>query len=414
MKILYLDQYYNSPSMPGGSRVYEMARRMARAGHTVHVITSFRDPSPSTTWFTTEEEGFFIHWLPVSYANTMGFTRRVIAFVRFALFSALRAAATPADVVFATSTPLTICIPGVFTSKRQKIPMVFEVRDLWPEMPIAIGALKNPLSIWAARKLERFAYRNATRVVALSPGMAEGVAATGYAPDKITVIPNSSDLERFQPDSGARKRFADQFPMIGKGPVVLYAGTMGRVNEVSYLVQVAKVMRKRNPEIRFVVFGEGSEAERTRSLAAELGVLDCNYFQFGRVSKEQVVDTFRIATITTSTVLDIPEIQKNSANKFFDSLAAGKPIAINHEGWMADLLRESGAGLVLSRDVAEGAKQLNDFLSDHARVEAAGRAARKLAEERFSRDKLAKELERVLLFAVDEYGKNSKSRKTRK
>jgi len=314
------------------------------------------------------------------------------------------------DVIFASSTPLTICIPAVVAAKALKVPMVFEVRDLWPEMPIAVGALKNRLAIWAARRLERFAYRNAARVVALSPGMADGVAATGYPRGKIHVIPNSCDLDRFAPNSEARNRFAARVPEVGKGPVVLYAGTMGRVNEVTYLVGMAKAMRERNPDVRFVVFGEGSEEQKTRELAEREGVLGLNYFQYGRIPKEQVVDAFLAADVVTSLFAPILEMEKNSANKFFDGLAAGKPIVINYGGWQAELLRETGAGLVLDRDPEAAARELAAFLADTEKVEKAGQAARKLAEERFSRDKLAQELETVLLTAVGE----REPRKTRK
>ncbi|MDA3875406.1 MAG: glycosyltransferase family 4 protein [Kiritimatiellae bacterium] len=396
--------------MPGGSRVFEMARRLSAAGHLVHVITSYREPKKEKAWILTQEGGFDIHWMPVTYHNTMSFQRRILSFFRFAFTAAKKAASLKADVVFATSTPLTICLPGTYAAKRQRIPRVFEVRDLWPEMPIAVGALRNPFVKCAARKLERFAYRNATRVVALSPGMADGVAATGYPRDKIHVIPNSCDMDRFKSDSAASARFHDRYPELGSGPIILYAGTMGRVNEVTYLVRMAKEMRERNPEVEFVVFGEGSEEEATRTLAEELGVLNLNYHQFGRIPKELVVDAFLAADVVTSLFAPIPEMEKNSANKFFDGLATGKPVAINYGGWQADLLNETGAGLVLDRDPEAAAKQLADFISVPDKVANASHAARKLAEERFSRDKLAKELEQVLHCAVEEF----KPRNTRK
>jgi len=402
MRIVYLEQYYNSPSMPGGSRVYEMARRWVQAGHQVDVVTSYRLKTGHTTWFHTEEDGIDLHWLPVPYDNTMSFRRRIVSFFRFAFSAGAKAASFDADVIFATSTPLTICIPGVFASRRRKIPMVFEVRDLWPEMPIVIGALRNPLAIWGARWLERFAYRNATRVVGLSPGMVDGIAAAGYPRERIRMIPNSCDLERFSPDSDARERFRKRFPEIGGRQLVLYAGTMGRVNDVAWLARVAEGARERFPDIRFVVFGEGSEAEGTRELARQLGVLGGNFFQYGRLPKDQVVDAFLAADVVASVFAPIPEMEKNSANKFFDGLAAGKPMAINYGGWQAGLLRETGAGLVMDHDPEIAATQLNEFLADSSRLAEAGRASRKLAEERFSRDRLAGQLEAVLQEAVKE------------
>jgi len=328
--------------------------------------------------------------------------KRIFAFLKFLLIASHRALKIDSDVVFASSTPLTICIPAVLTAKIRRIPLVFEVRDLWPEMPIVAGALKSPLAKWAARRLESFAYRNSTRVVVLSPGMAEGVGAAGYPRRQIRLIPNSCDLDRFASDASAGSRFRQQYPELGRARLILYAGTMGRLNDVAWLVRVAEAAKQSAPDLSFVVFGEGSEETRTLEYARELGVLDRNYFQFGRISKEQVVDAFLAADVVTSIFAPIPEMEKNSANKFFDGLAAGKPVAINYGGWQADLLQESGAGLVLDRDPEIAVEQLVDFLANPARVAEAGHAARVLAEERFSRDRLAKQLEAVLREATEQ------------
>ena len=113
--------------------------------------------------------------------------------------------------------------------------MVFEVRDLWPELPIAIGALKNPFLISAARLLEKYAYKNADRIVALSPGMKEGITKTGPGEDKVAVIPNSCDrgLFRVPPEEGERLR--RRYDWLVDRPLVIYLGTFGKVNGISYL-----------------------------------------------------------------------------------------------------------------------------------------------------------------------------------
>lgn len=401
MEIIYLHQYFNTPSMQGGTRSYEMARRLVERGHRVCMVTSWRDVTDQTDWFVTDEDGIEVHWLPVRYGNEMSYRQRILAFIRFAWGSARRAAALDGDVVFATSTPLTIALPGVYAARRRKVPMVFEVRDLWPEMPIAIGALNNPVLIWAARLLEKFAYRNSSRIVALSPGMAEGIAATGFPESRIEVIPNSCDLELFAPQPGQAEAFRAIHPELDSGPIVLYAGTLGRVNRVDYMVQLAVVVDKLIPKARFVILGAGSEESKVRKLAGELGVLDKNLFMYRQLPKADVVKAFAAANIITSFFADIPEMEKNSANKFFDGLAAGRAIAINYGGWQADLLRKSGAGLVLSRDVNEAARQLESWLTDHQRLEQAGKAARILGEQHFSRDHLAARLEAALMSAME-------------
>ena len=166
MKIIYIHQYFNTPNMAGGTRSYEMARRLVSMGHEVHMLTSRRDKSSSQDYLFTLEDGIHVHWIPVAYSNKFSDVNRILAFLKFAWLSTKKGISLQGDVVFATSTPLTIAIPGYIVSRKLSIPMVFEVRDLWPTLPIAIGSLKNTLLKWIALRLERFAYFNSARVVA--------------------------------------------------------------------------------------------------------------------------------------------------------------------------------------------------------------------------------------------------------
>ena len=195
------------PDMAGATRSYEMARRLVSRGHEVHMVTSYQKVSEKTDWFESKEAGINVHWFPVTYSNEMSFSERIKAFIRFAIAASKKAQSLKGDVVFATSTPLTIAIPGYLTARKNKIPMVFEVRDLWPELPIAMGALKNPVTKWLAKQLELFAYKNASSVVALSPGMRDGVLSTGYNEQQIAVIPNSSDNALFEVSDSLGKAF---------------------------------------------------------------------------------------------------------------------------------------------------------------------------------------------------------------
>lgn len=253
MKIIYLHQYFNTPRMAGGTRSYEMARRLVRRGHEVHVVTSTRGGEErSVNWDVTVEDGITVHWFPVSYSNKFANKDRIKAFFRFAWHASSRAVQLEADVVFATSTPLTIAIPGVYAARRLRVPMVFEVRDLWPELPVAVGALRNPVGIAAARQLERFAYKNAARIIALSPGMRDGVVATGYPADRVAVIPNSCDLDLFDVSEEVGQELRAEYPWLGARPLVVYTGTLGTINGVDYLARVAAEVYKVEPDVRFV------------------------------------------------------------------------------------------------------------------------------------------------------------------
>ncbi len=243
MRILYLHQYFNTPAMAGSTRSYEIGRRLVSAGHTVEMITSARESSAGSGWFITDEAGMRVHWLPVPYSNHMSYGARIAAFARFALGAAQRAASLAGDVVFATSTPLTIALPAAWAARRLGVPMVFEVRDLWPEVPIAMGALRDPVSRFAAHRLERFAYTRSARVVALSPGMADGVAKTGYPRERIAVVPNAADLDVFQRDVSHGLAWRRRLGIEENKLLVAYMGTLGRANAVTYLVEVAEALK---------------------------------------------------------------------------------------------------------------------------------------------------------------------------
>jgi glycosyltransferase involved in cell wall biosynthesis len=142
--------------------------------------------------------------------------------------------------------------------------------------------------------------------------------------------------------------------------------------------------------------GDGQEREEIRALTRSWGLLGRNVLMPAPVSKQQMPAVLSAIDVATSVFLPIPEMESNSANKFFDALAAGCCVAINYGGWQAELLRESGAGLRLAAAPREAAQQLRALAGDRPQLEDAGRRARQLAVEHFSFDLLAKQLETVI------------------
>ncbi|MGA5301789.1 glycosyltransferase family 4 protein [Nucisporomicrobium flavum] len=388
--------------MSGGTRSFEQARRLAARGHEVHIVTSDvvgddLAKKPKYRWRRTVEAGVNVHWFPVRYSNGMPFSRRLRAFAEFMVVASVRATRLKADLVFATSTPLTVAVPGIVASKLRRIPFVFEVRDLWPEVAIEMGALRNPLARRLAGLLANLAYRNAEEVIVLSPGMADGVVARRPA-TATTIIPNAADLALFQVNQHAVRQFREGQRWLGDRPLIVYTGTLGIVNGVDYLVRAARRLRELDADVQFLIVGSGQEWEDVRSLAAAQGLLDTTVRMWSSIPKSELPVLLGASTISTSMVRPIPALWDNSANKFFDALAAGRPIAINYGGWQADLLKESGAGLVLDPyDPDAGADSLARGVRDKRWLLDAGRAARGLAIREFSRDLLFERFETVLL-----------------
>lgn len=404
MRILYLHQYFAPPTAAGSTRSYEFARRLIASGHEVHMITSAaRLPQYTSNSKVSRQDiaGIPTTVIHVPYENAMPFNQRIRAFFEFAWLASREVVKHKADVVFATSTPLTIAIPGIAAKLWHRIPMVFEVRDLWPALPIALGALKNPLAIMAAKWLEWSAYHSSAHIVALSPGMAEGVKHRNIPENRVTVIPNSCDLDVFDVPLERGQAIRQQLHLTPEQPLIVYAGSFGLIYGLDYFVEIAAVMRDELPKAYFLMIGDGATKERIVARAKQVGVLGSNLDIWNPIPKTQLADVLAAATIATSIVIPEKQLWDNSANKFFDTLAAGKPIAINYGGWQADLLNETGAGIVLPPDdPAEGARQLAEFVQDRARLQAAGEAARHLAQTRFNRDTMAQQLEAILCSVV--------------
>mgnify|MGYP003754892691 FL=1 len=397
MKIIYLHQYFNTPKMSGGTRSYEMARRMVAKGHEVHMITTDREISANMgDWEEEIIDGITIHWLGVPYDNKMSFFERVKAFFIFAFKAGSKAIFLDGDIIFATSTPLTIAIPAIQAKKKLKIPMIFEVRDLWPEVPIAIGILRNPIFKYLAKQLELYAYRNAEQVVALSQGMGDGVAKTGYPNKNIHIIPNSSDITMFQVKNTEGKKFRYEHAFLNNEKLVIYAGALGKVNGVGYLVDIANEFLQLNSNVKFLIVGSGIEENSIRTKAEKLKCLNSNFFMIDQLPKSEMPALFNSATISTSFIIPVKELEANSANKFFDTLAAGKPIVINHGGWQEALIEKYNIGLVLDRDIKVAVNSLNNLLLNQSLLDTMGKNAQSLAKSHFSRDRLSSELINVL------------------
>lgn len=403
MRILYFHQYFNTPDMSGGTRSYEMARRLVAAGHEVHIITSWLKETDEQTWFTTIEAGIQVHWFPNFYNNKMSYSERIKAFLRFAYHATKKGKSLKADLVFATSTPLTIAIPAIFTARALKVPMVFEVRDLWPELPIAMGALNNRLAQKLAYQLENWAYKNSSSIVALSPGMKDGIVKTGYPKERVAIIPNSSDNELFTIEAEQTHTFRAKYDWLQDRPLIVYTGTFGHINGVGYLVELAEQLKQLNPEIRILLVGDGVEFEKVELLAKEKAVLNINLFMMKRIPKKQIPIVLNAATLCTALFIDKPEMRANSANKFFDALAASTPILINYGGWMVDLIEKNQCGLVTwNKSIDQAAKDVVELIDDEMKLKEYALNAKKLAMTQFNRDHLAAQLNQVLQLTLDQ------------
>lgn len=410
MKITYIHQYFTTPGCAGGTRSYEFATRLVKDGHEVNIITTdsfFKQKSNNNrTWDFVEINGINVHICRSNYSNKQGFLSRIFSFLSFMILATIKGLRIKTDLIFATSTPLTIAIPAIIISKIKCKPFVFEIRDAWPDVPIAMGILKSKLIIFIARVLEKAAYINAKGIICLSPGMKDSVESSiGKSLKSIEIIPNGSDNELFDCDYEVPSSLSKEVHSIVKGKkLVIYAGTFGYVNGVDYIVEVAAHLKNRK-DIAFLLIGDGIKKHEIIEKSKKLGVLDNNLYIHAPIPKNDLAKLLKFASLSLSTTIAVPELWNNSANKVFDSFAASVPVAINHKGWLAEILSSHKAGIILSEnDCQEAAQMLGAYVSNEAKLYYARQASKKLALTIFSRDLLYNKFKRVLLNAAHPKG----------
>ena len=341
-------------------------------------------------------DGIDVLFLNVPYANRYPTPVRLASFTAFTIAAGVAGALERRpDVVFASSTPLTIGLAGLATARLKRAPFVFEIRDLWPAVPVQLGALKSRAAIRSAEWLERRLYAGAERIVVLSEGAQQDLERRGIPRGKLALIPNASDLDVFRPgvvDEGFRGKHG----LEGRF-VALYAGAMGRANGLDQLVDAAVALR--GSQVTIVALGDGGERPRLERRVRELGLENLRFLP--SVAKDELAGIVGAADVTLTIFAPYPVLETNSPNKFFDSLAAGKPPVVNLDGWLRRLVEENDAGAwAPAGDPKRLAEVLTELASDSVRVERMGRNARALAEREFSRDLMAERLARVLEEAV--------------
>lgn len=405
MHIVYIHQHFSTTAGKTGTRSYEMAQRLIRAGHKVTMICGVNDATASLFQITGRVsdqhiDGIAVKCIAESYSNRMSVWQRIMAFGRFARTATHVVGDLKADLVFATSTPLSVGIPGMKGARRLGVPFVFEVRDLWPEIVVALGVLTNPLFVWYARRLERRIYFAAERIIALSPGMKEGICRTGYPADRVHMIPNGCDLDLFRPDDAPLDdpRFGppDDFRLV-------FTGAHGLANGLDAVLDAAAELKRRGVRgIRLVFIGEGGQKEALMRRCREQG-LDEFVIWHGSIPKRDLAQVLPRMDVGMMILKNIPGFYYGtSPNKFFDYISAGIPVLNNYPGWLAGMIEAHRCGVVVPPDDAKSfADAVLSLRERRDELPAMGRRGRELAEREFSRDRLGDEFVAALERAAE-------------
>ena len=389
MHIAYIHQHFATPAQSEGTRSYEFARALIAAGHRVTMVTGRYKVAPQDMRSLgpvsqVDVDGIDVRYVNVFYNNAMGPIRRWMAFKQFVKIAKRVTVAARPDIVFATSTPLTVAEVGRYAGRKLAVPFVFEVRDIWPKLLIEMGVLTNPLAQWLMRRMELAAYRAAAHIVILAPGMEKHICATGVPEDRITFIPNSCDLEMFRPDAPPSAQFDYA---AGSEFKLAFTGAHGRANGLDAVLDAAAELKRRGAGgIQFLFIGDGGRkpALMARAEREQLGGL-ARFVP--NMPKTELAKVLPHVNAGMQILANVPGFYDGtSPNKFFDYIASGLPVLTNYPGWLAEQIRQNKCGLPVPPDDPKAFADAVLYLRDHpAECRQMGVNGRALAEREFSR-----------------------------
>lgn len=388
MHILYLHQYYCPEGGWGNDRSADFARHWVAAGHRVTVITTTayfppEHPAHRAQRYQFVEHGVEVEVWRVPYGQEMGYLRRAWAFVQFFL-CLLLLRRRKVDLIYASTTPPTVALAGAWLSRRWRCPWVLEVVDVWPEVPVGMGILRQRMLIGAMQAVMRHCYLSADQIVALSEGMRDLILPYGTGPARIHVFENGTNVATFS--ATTRETREESAPVR-----LVYAGAFGRANAVGQLLDAAERLQHLSPRWQLHLYGNGSERDGLAQRLAQSPIPGVSLHS--SVSKQQMPAVLAAADIGLVSFAPHPVLETNSANKFFDYLAAGLPVVLNYQGWQARVLDEHMAGLSAPQgDLTAFVKQLERLITDAELRKRMGVNAHQLAAARYDRALLSQQL----------------------
>lgn len=397
MHVLYLHQHFSTPQGAGGTRSYEFSRALLKRGHTVTIICGSHHLAKTGLsgeyknnmrrgFINTPEGQIEIIEINQPYSNHDGLLKRSFKFLKFSLKAIKLILTEKYDLLYATTTPLTIGIPAMAAKLFKNKKYVFEVRDLWPELPKAMGVIRNPVILKSMSVLEFGSYRLAKHCVGLSPGIVNGIAKRGVKKHSITLIPNGCDENFLNKIKNLNKPTGfnpDDF-------IAVFTGAHGEANGLAVLLDVARELKNlNNKNIKILLIGDGKEKSKLIKAAQEESLSNLIFWDpMPKVDLENILQQVDLGLMILK---NIPAFYYGtSPNKFFDYIASGLPVLVNYPGWLADLINENQCGLAVPPDDGKSfAQALIKLSEEKVLLKKMGEQARDLAQREFSREVLA-------------------------
>jgi glycosyltransferase involved in cell wall biosynthesis len=398
LHILLIHQAFVSIEEAGGTRHAETAQHLIEQGHRVTIIASpisYLTGRSRPSEKDADKSGIRVLRAATFRSIHRSFFLRLLNFFSFTISSFfVGLSVTQVDLIWGTSPPLFQAFSAWTLARIKRVPLLFEIRDLWPDFAVAAGVLNSPILIRASRWLERFLYRQADQLLVNSPGFLTHVEKLGGR--DISVIPNGADPLMFHPEDRGesfRKKhnLQDKF-------VVLYAGAHGLSNDLEIVLQAALTLKK-NPEIAIVLLGDGKDKAALIKHAQKLDLF--NVHLLPPLAKTAMADALAGSDACLAILKPLELYKTVYPNKVFDYMAAGRPILLAIDGAIRRVVEKSGAGVFVNPGDPQA---LHSAILE---IAAAPKLARKMGlegrlylEEHFNRKDLASDFNNLIELTV--------------
>jgi hypothetical protein len=383
MRILFISHYFYPEGNAPATRIHEMTRRWAAAGHDVTVVTAVPNVPAGIVyegyrnrWKQEESiDGVLVRRVWTYLAANRGTYRRLVSFLSFMITATLAGLRGPRpDLVIATSPQFFCGWSGRLVALLRRLPFVLEIRDLWPESIVAVGAMKRSAAIRMLEWLERRLYRAASSIVTVGEGYRRRLIERGVPALKMHVITNGVDLEAFSnavDSERIRRELAldDRF-------VCAFVGTIGMAAGLDVVLRAARMLKETSDDgIRFLLVGDGAERERLQSVAADEGLSSVVFA--GRLPKERMPEVVGSADASLVHLIDTPLFRSVMPSKVFEAAAMRRPIILGVGGEAASWIETAEAGIAIEPEnetaLLEAIRRLREEPALRERLGANGR-----------------------------------------
>jgi len=402
MHILFLSHYFPPEVNAPASRTFEHTRQWVKdPAVKITVITNNPNhpkgilyPGHSNNWIKKEQiQNINVVRVKTYLAPNAGFIRRTLNYLFFipAAVSASSSVKKP-DIVIGTSPQFFCAVAAFIISRLKRCPFIFELRDIWPESIVTIGAMHKSFVISLLERLELFLYRHSSMIIALTNAFRENLISRGIPATKIKVLKNGVDLSFFKPKERS-KELINTLKAENKF-IVSYIGTVGMSHAIDKIVDVAEKFSS-NPEILFLIVGEGAQKRYIEHIVSTKN-LD-NIKVLPGVSKKEIIDYYAVTDLNLVTLRNTPLFKTVIPSKIFEIMAMSRPILCAVDGECRQIIEDSDSGIFVEpENVEQIAKCITDLYNKKDLLKKMGESGRLFVEQNADRNKIANEYLNIL------------------